>query len=121
MRRLKERLGIGPGSNKFRGIATSASIPALKGAEANLARFAADLFGEPEDSFTLIHAGVSDEKPTPRARESQSHDAFSSFHESFTADGALAGESAVWPNLWDLANRDEKPGPAGGAVRDSLG
>ena len=96
VRRLKERLGIGPGSSKFRGIATSASIPVLKGAEVNLARFAADLFGEPEDSFTLIHAGVSDEKPTPRARESQSHDAFSSFHESFTAD-------APWPAIRGLA------------------
>ena len=36
VRRLKERLGIRPGSNKFRGIATSASIPNVQSAEGDL-------------------------------------------------------------------------------------
>lgn len=63
VRRLKERLGISSGSNGFRAIATSASIPDLHGAEKELTKFASDLFGEPHDSFTLIQAGISDENP----------------------------------------------------------
>ena len=74
VRRLKERLGIRPGSNKFRAIATSASIPDLQGAEADLLRFMSDLFGEPRDSFTLINAGIQDEELRERVPDSRDGD-----------------------------------------------
>ena len=63
VRRLKERLRIRQGSTKFRGIATSASIPNVQSAEGDLVTFTSELFGEPQNSFTLVHAGVSDEEP----------------------------------------------------------
>ena len=84
VRRLKERLGIRPGSNKFRGIATSASIPNVDSARGALTGFTSDLFGEPQDSFTLIHAGVSDEEPLERSGDPQSLEAFAQFHDAFS-------------------------------------
>src|SRR5436190_7686700 len=54
VRRLKERLGIEPGSDKFRAIATSASIPPKPGADDELKAFVADLFGEPAERFSLV-------------------------------------------------------------------
>ena len=96
VRRLKERLGIRPGSGKFRAIATSASIPNVRGAESELARFTSDLFGEPQDSFTVIHAGVSDQHPGARTAEAGSMDAFARFHETFS-------HSDPWPAIRDLA------------------
>ena len=84
VRRLKERLGIRPGSNKFRGIATSASIPNIPSAKGDLTAFTSDLFGEPQSSFTLIHAGVSDEEPLERHADSLSLEAFAEFHDTFS-------------------------------------
>ena len=84
VRRLKERLGIRPGSNKFRGIATSASIPNVQSAKGALTAFTSDLFGEPQKSFTLIHAGVSDEAPSERTSGLQSLNTFAQFHDTFS-------------------------------------
>ena len=84
VRRLKERLGIDPGSNKFRAIATSASIPNVRSAEGDLVRFTSELFGEPHDSFTLIHAGVSDQDTEKRNTDRQSWEAFAQFYDSFS-------------------------------------
>ena len=85
VRRLKERLGIRPGSNKFCAIATSASIPNVQGAEGDLLKFMSELFGEPQDTFTLIHAGVQDEKSTgAEAQDSLSLEAFAQFHDTFS-------------------------------------
>ena len=84
VRRLKERLGIGSGSNKFRAIATSASIPNVRSAEGDLVRFTSELFGEPHDSFTLIHAGVSDQDTEKRNTDTQSWEAFAQFYDAFS-------------------------------------
>ncbi len=84
VRRLKERLGIQPGSSKFRAIATSASIPNVQGAGSDLTQFTSELFGEPQSSFTLIHAGVSDEEPGERSPESGALEAFGDFHGTFS-------------------------------------
>ena len=110
VRRLKERLGIRPDSNKFRAIATSASIPKVQGAEGDLTTFTSDLFGEPQDSFTLIHAGVSDEEPIGRDMDSRSLAAFAGFHDTFS-------HTDPWPSMRDLSqslglaepNEDEDP------------
>ena len=96
VRRLKERLGIRSGSNKFRAIATSASIPNVQGAEGDLTTFTSDLFGEPQDSFTLIHAGVSDEVPNSRDTDSRSLGAFAGFHDRFS-------HADPWPSMRALS------------------
>lgn len=82
-RRLKERLGIEPGSGKFRAIATSASIPSGEGAEGGMVKFASDLFGEPADSFTPIRAGIADEPAGERTADTRAFAAFGDFHDSF--------------------------------------
>lgn len=110
VRRLKERLGIRPDSNKFRAIATSASIPNMPGAEGDLTTFTSDLFGEPQDGFTLIHAGVSDEEPIGRGMDSRSLRAFAGFHDNFS-------HTDPWPSMRALSqslglaepNEDEDP------------
>lgn len=110
VRRLKERLGIGQSSNKFRAIATSASIPNLQGAEGDLTTFTSDLFGEPQGSFTLIHAGVSDEEPNERSADSRSLWAFAQFHDAFS-------HAEPWPSMralsvsLGLAEPDEEEDP----------
>ena len=96
VRRLKDRLGLAPGSSRFRAIATSASIPNVPGAQSDLVRFMSDLFGEPQDSFTLIHAGVQDEQPTTRNKNSAALDAFAQFHDEFSHDDP-------WPSIRALA------------------
>ena len=96
VRRLKERLGIRPGSDKFRAIATSASIPNVQGAEGDLLRFASELFGERHHTFTLIHAGVQDEKPKKRVPDSRSLAAFARFHDTFS-------HADPWPSMRALS------------------
>lgn len=96
VRRLKERLGIESGSSKFRAIATSASIPAVRGAEGTLAKFASDLFGEPLDSFTLVQAGIADEDAPPRDVPPRSLAAFANFSDVFVP-------SDPWPGIHGLA------------------
>ena len=96
VRRLKDRLGLAPGSNRFRAIATSASIPNVQGAQSDLVRFMSDLFGEPQHSFSLIHAGVQDEEPTTRVGGSASPEAFAQFHDGFSHDDP-------WPSIQTLA------------------
>ena len=104
VRRLKERLGIEPGSGKFRAVATSASIPAVQNAEGVLRKFTSDLFGEPSDSFTLIHAGIADEKPPVRTATPRSLAAFSHFQDAFTS-------SDPWPGIRGLAESLGAAGP----------
>lgn len=96
VRRLKERLGIRPGSDKFRAIATSASIPNEKDARDELGRFISDLFGEPQNTFTVVHAGVSDFLPEDRRTNSRSLEAFAQFHDDFS-------HSNPWPAIHALS------------------
>ena len=104
VRRLKERLGLESGSGKFRAIATSASIPAANATEASLVKFTSDLFGEPAESFTIIHAGIADEPPPPRQASQRSLSAFGQFHDSFVT-------SDPWPGIRTLAKTLEAAEP----------
>ena len=106
VRRLKERLGIASGSNQFRAIATSASIPVIKGAESDLVRFTSDLFGEPDESFTLIHAGITDEAPPARSAKPGSLAAFALFHDTFETASPWRGIKELAQSL-DLAEPDD--------------
>lgn len=83
IRRLKERLGIGD-SGKLRAIATSASIPNAPGAGDDLRRFTADLFGEPSNSFTLIHTGIADRPAEARSPEPNACSAYAEFQAGFS-------------------------------------
>ena len=67
-----------------------------KGPRRDLTAFTSDLFGEPQNSFTLIHAGVSDEAPLERSADSLSLDAFAQFHERFS-------HSDPWPSMRTLS------------------
>lgn len=104
VRRLKERLGVEPGSGKFRAIATSASIPAASGAEGELLEFVGDLFGEPAESFTLVQAGVADAAPAARDVRPRSFAAFRRFQEAFS-------QSEPWPAMRELAQSLELAPP----------
>lgn len=83
VRRLKERIGIEPGSNKFRAIATTASLPNISGAEDDLFRFISDLFGEPENRFTLIKLPDDMNKLPERKPSLRALTAFDRFHQAF--------------------------------------
>ena len=85
IRRLKERLGIRSGDDKLRAIATSASIPTNNpSADDELKKFASDLFGEPQGTFTLINAGVRTQPTENRTGSDKSMKAFAEFHKDFS-------------------------------------
>ena len=109
VRRLKERLGIEADTGRFRGIATSASIPDTEGADERLRMFVADLFGEATQSFSLIRV---DRQPLPPARaDASSPDrarAFSRFQASFSTYDP-------WPAIDGLAQDLELGSPDRGA------
>ena len=91
VRRLKERLGIEPGSPKFRAIATTASLPSISGADKELFQFTSDLFGEPRDRFTLIRLPTMQNQLPPRhAKETNLH-AFAKFHQLFDVQNPFPG------------------------------
>ena len=105
VRRLKERLGIAPGDGKLRAIATSASIPANQGGGAEMLRkFSSDLFGEPPESFSLIHAGIDKSETIRTTKHSATVDAFAAFHDNFSFDNP-------WPAMRRLANDLALPPP----------
>lgn len=54
IRRLRQRLGLPPGTRQVRCIATSASLPTGGAARQQVASFAGDLFGESAESFTVV-------------------------------------------------------------------
>jgi ATP-dependent helicase YprA (DUF1998 family) len=82
VRRLKERLGLPSGSPQFRAIATTASVP--PGADEHLLQFVADLFGEPQHRFTLIHVGAGAQTVPERRASSRALFAFERFHQNFS-------------------------------------
>jgi ATP-dependent helicase YprA (DUF1998 family) len=108
IRRLKERLGIS-GPRKFQAIATTASVP--PGADDQLKKFTSDLFGEPERSWTLIRASVTDPKPDERSTDTHSLNAFQNFQQQFelnsprTAIQQLAVDHGI--ETVDFTNGDE--------------
>lgn len=90
IRRLKDRLGIASGDDKLRAIATSASInPAAAGDPQDLTKFTAELFGEPQETFTFIQAGVEDQEAQPRTPDPDAMKAFATFHEGFDIDDPM--------------------------------
>ena len=94
VRRLKERLGLAPGSPQFRAIATTASVPAQ--ADREIRAFVADLFGEPPDRFTLVRTGPPTERVAVRHAGRPALDAFRRFHTGFAIQ-------APWPAIQRLA------------------
>lgn len=110
VRRLKERLGIRPGTNKLRAIATSASIPDVAEASDELLQFVSNLFGEPGSSFSLIHAGITDALPGERVTSLSSMDAFAKFHGTFATGDPRPGIRELSESLGlDMPNEDLDP------------
>ena len=89
VRRLKDRLGIASGDDKLRAIATSASINPAAGDPQDLTKFTAELFGEPQESFTLIQAGIADQEASPRTPDPDAMNAFAAFHERFDIEDPI--------------------------------
>lgn len=83
VRRLKERLGLESGSPQFRAIATTASLPNDPSAESKIRTFISDLFGEPEERFTLIQLKSPQANLAKRAPAVETLDAFSDFQTNF--------------------------------------
>jgi ATP-dependent helicase YprA (DUF1998 family) len=83
IRRLKERIGVHEGSDKFRAIATSASIPNVPGADDHLRAFTSDLFGEPADRFSLIRLAKREPSGVERQPEEQTLHSFAAFQGAF--------------------------------------
>jgi ATP-dependent helicase YprA (DUF1998 family) len=79
--RLKERLGIASGSEKFRAIATTASLPTEQ--DDRLYRFAAELMAEPAERFSIIRAEKAVDNLPPRSAQHSIMEAFANFHERF--------------------------------------
>ncbi|WP_176235229.1 DEAD/DEAH box helicase [Candidatus Hakubella thermalkaliphila] len=80
IRRLFERLEVGP--EQVRCIATSASLGETEEALRRVRHFASELFGHPEDRFTVIRAEIEpvpEDLPAPTPQELQ---AFATFQES---------------------------------------
>ena len=97
VRRLKERLGIRTGDGQLRAIATSASIPTnQEGGDELLRKFSADLFGEPSESFSLIHAGIDQDRFGRPTNDVATVDAFAAFHDRFSFDDP-------WPAIRGLS------------------
>lgn len=84
IRRLKERLGLESGDSRFRGVATTASVPT--GEDAQLKTFAGHLFGEDDARFTLIQAAARPSGPDRRELRPDVMDAYARFHDSFSID-----------------------------------
>lgn len=103
IRRLKERLGIAEGSPQFRAIATTASVPADQ--DNRLREFISDLFGEPQESFTLIRLGQQQKKGSARKATKQAFDAFSKFHQTFNLQESLPAIKQLAVDL-DLGDVD---------------
>ncbi len=94
--RLKERLGLQADSPKFRGIATSASIPNVAGAEGQLLGFMSELFAEPADTFTLVQITQAAAAARERRPDRRTFDAFATFQDRFAVHDP-------WPAIEQLA------------------
>lgn len=110
VRRLKERLGIAPGSRSFHGIATSASIPNKPGADGDLLAFTSDLFDEPTDRFTLVRTPSLWTDTTTRRPSARSLDAYKRFQDIFAIQEPLPAIEALARDL-DLGDVDRTVEP----------
>ncbi|PKO02185.1 MAG: hypothetical protein CVU43_09195 [Chloroflexi bacterium HGW-Chloroflexi-5] len=83
VRRLKERLGLDPGSPKFRAIATTASLPNAPGVENEIFSFISDLFAEPKEAFTLVRLPPGINQLPDRKPEIKNIKVFDHFYQTF--------------------------------------
>lgn len=107
VRRLKERLRLNSGSKQFRAIATTASLPNTLSAAGDLLNFVSDLFGEPEECFSLIRipslqANLPTRQPTQKALQ-----AFADFQKNFNLDDPLPAIENIAKDL-DLGEVDHQ-------------
>ena len=110
VRRLKERLGIASASAQFRGIATSASIPNIPGADDQLRSFTADLFGEPAQRFSLVRVASDLSHLQKHSPSQQGVEAFSQFHRTFDIQNPMPAIEELAQNL-QLGSIDAKDNP----------
>jgi Lhr-like helicase len=99
VRRLKERLGLTPGTHQFRAIATTASVPNIPGADDKLTAFTSDLFDEPTNRFTLVRAGANVNPAPNRVPKTDSLVAFQTFHENFQSHAPWAAIDGIARDL----------------------
>lgn len=104
VRRLKERLGLDADSPKFRGIATTASVPDIADADDSIRAFASDLLGESASRFSLVRF---DAEPPPPVRDptERSMAAFVRFHDTFELRDPLPAITQLARDL-DLGEPD---------------
>ncbi len=108
VRRLKERLGLSSGSEKFRAIATTASV--RTGADDQLLEFVADLFGEPASRFTLIRVGNAAQVVPIRKASLKTLYAFERFHDQFSLKEPMSAIEQLASEL-DLGPVDTQTEP----------
>lgn len=99
VRRLKERLGLTSGSPKFRAIATTASLPNDPSAEKNIQTFISDLFGEPQEKFSLIRLQSPQTDLPKRDPNKISFDSFSQFQRDFDIVNPLPAIEGLAKNM----------------------
>ena len=81
-----------------------------QGSEDALRNFTSDLFAEPADSFTIIHAGIADEQSPVRTASPQSFTAFSRFQDAFVSGEPWTGIRELAKSL-DATDPDEALDP----------
>src|SRR5205085_2534367 len=104
------RLGLASASVQFRGIATSASIPNIPGADDQLRSFTADLFGEPAQRFSLVRVASDLSYLQKHSPNHQGVEAFSQFHRTFDIQNPLPAIEELAQNL-QLGSIDAKDNP----------
>lgn len=97
IRRLKARLGLSNNDPRFRGIATTASVPT--GQDGALREFVSGLFGESPDRFTLVEAAPRPARPDRRAVNEQVMQAYARFHDEFDLENPKAAIEALAQDL----------------------
>lgn len=110
VRRLRERLGLEPGSSQFRAIATTASLPNTSGAEQDLRQFVSDLFGEPPDRFSLMQLASGQTNLPSRQARPEAMQAFAAFHRQFNLQTPLVAIEQLADDL-NLGRVDQTVDP----------
>lgn len=104
IRRLKARLGLEDNDPRFRGIATTASVPS--GQDQALRTFVSGLFGESPERFTLVEAAPRPAREDRRAVTEQVMQAYANFHDTFDLDDPKAAIETLAQDL-DLGEVDQ--------------
>ena len=110
VRRLKERLGLKSGSKQFRAIATTASLPNTPSAAGDLLKFVSDLFGEPEELFSLIRIPSPQANLAVRQPNQKTLKAFGDFQKNFELDNPVPAIDQIVKDL-ELGEVDHKLAP----------